>query len=159
LQVFRLGNEELCMVAAEEDGSALMELCLLVPLVLIAFMAATDLCFYIQRSLIVNDAASVGARYGTIAGNGNDTAGMQTAAMNTASGLNGFTATATAYCTCAPAGSQVSCTTTCGGQPTPAHYVKVVTNATVPVVFNLSTIPVSMQLSGTSIMRVSWPAQ
>jgi Flp pilus assembly protein TadG len=147
------------MRAMKEDGSALIEMCLLAPLVLIAFMAATDLCFYIQRSLIINDAASVGARYGAIAGNGNDTAGMQAAAMSTANGVTGFSATATSYCTCAPAGAQVSCSTTCGSQPTPAHYVKVATNATVPVVFNLSTIPVSMQLNATSIMRVSWPGQ
>ncbi len=147
------------MKAAEDDGSALIELCLLAPIVLIAFMAATDLCFYIQRSLIINDAASVGARYGTIAGNGADTAGMQAAAVSTANGLNGFTATATTYCTCAPAGAQVSCSTSCGSQPTPAHYVKVMTSATVPVVFNVSTIPGAMQLNATSIMRVSWPGQ
>jgi Flp pilus assembly protein TadG len=140
--------------SAHEDGSAVIELCLLAPLVIIIFLAATDLTFYLQRSLIVTDAASVGARYGTISGNSTDTAGMQTAAQNAASGLSGFTATATAFCTCTPAGSQVSCTTTCGSQPTPSHYVQVTTAATVPGVFKVSSLPSSLQVSATSILRV-----
>ena len=146
-------------VEAREEGSALIELCLLAPIIFVVFLAATDLCFYIQSSIVVNDAASVGARFGSVAGNQTNTSGMQAAAMTAANGLSGFTATATSYCTCNPGGSQISCNSSCPSLPTPVEYVEVTTHATVPVLFKVTSIPASIQLSATSILRVNWASQ
>ena len=140
-----------------EEGSGAVELCAMLPLILLIFAAATDLCFMCQKDLVVMDAASAGARYG--ASNSNDVNGMQAAAQNAAGGIAGFTATANAFCTCSPGGPQTSCSSSCGSQVSPLKYVQVNTSAPVAFPFRTLRFSGSLQLAGSSTMRVSGATQ
>jgi len=147
-----------CFVAAEE-GSTLIELGLVLPVVIAIILGATQLAFYMQRSMLVVEAASVGARFGIIAGNATNTAGMQQAASNSAGSLSGFQATATTFCSCSPGGAQINCSSTCSSLATPSHYVQVTTSAMVPGLFKITRLPASLTPTATSTMRASWPGQ
>lgn len=114
---------------------------------------------YIQRSILVIEAASVGARFGIIAGNASNTAGMTQAATNEAEGISGFSVSATTFCSCSPGGATTSCSTTCSTGYMASHYVQVTTSASVPGIFNVTGLPKTMRPSATSTMRASWPGQ
>ena len=143
---------------AAEDGSSLIELGLLLPVAITIILAATECAVYQRGAIVVLEAASVGARYGIVAGNASDVAGMKKAAQNASQGLTGFTASATAFCSCSPGGSQVSCSVTCSNpQVAMSHYVQVTTSATLPGAFHVAGLPTSMKPTATSTMRASWP--
>ena len=140
----------------DEDGAALVEVSLILPLFILVFLFGTDAALIVQRMLRVADAATVGARYGTIAGNGKDLAGMQNAATAAANGLPGFSATASTYCACSPGGSSTSCASTCAGQSTPVQYVKVSTLATASIMFKVLGYSGTFPIASTATMRVAW---
>ena len=75
---------------SDESGSALVEFGLLMPVLTGIFLGAVGLSFGISEGMIVSQAATAGAMYGTLAGNNCDTAGMQNAATAAAGNLNGF---------------------------------------------------------------------
>jgi len=145
--------------AAAEEGSSLIELGVLLPVVIAIILAATELSFYVQRSMIIIEAASVGARFGIIAGNATNVNGMSQAAQNASDNLSGFSVSSTSFCSCTPGGTKVSCTSTCSSLVTISHYVQVTTSATVPGVFHVAGLPTSMHPTATSTMRASWPGQ
>jgi Flp pilus assembly protein TadG len=142
-----------------DQGSTLVELSLLLPVVLLIILSATELGMYVQRSMLVIEAASVGARFGVIPGNASNTAGMTLASQTAAEGLSGFTVAASSFCACSPGGAQISCTSSCGSTASAPHYVQVTTSANVPGVFLVSGLPKSMQPSATTTMRASWFGQ
>lgn len=137
------------------EGGAVVELTLLLPIILFIFGGLTDLSILIQRSLILADAAAAGVRYGSLSGNSADTTGMQNAAKTSASGVGGFNANASAYCTCLPGSGTVSCTSTCSGSTSPTHYVSVSTGVSVPLLFRTPYLPASVSLSSTAVLPVS----
>ena len=138
-----------------QEGSAAIELCLLLPVLLSIFAGAVDLSFVYQKYMIVADAAAVGARYGTTPGNSANFSGMSNAAQIAAPGLSGFNATATSLCTCTPGGAAVSCTGTCSASVSPVQYVQVVTGAPATLPFRAWSLPASIQLRSTSTMRIA----
>ena len=144
---------------AAEAGSALIELGLLLPVVLAIILAVSEVGVYLQRSMIVIEAASVGARFGVVPANVTNVTGMVQAAQNAAGGLSGFAANATTFCSCSPGGTQVSCSSTCGSLVALSHYVQVTTSATVPGLFNISVLQTSIHPVAVSTMRASWPGQ
>ena len=136
-----------------EEGSGVLEVCVLLPIFIVILAAGTDLCLLCQKYLVLADAAAAGARYGS-SGNSNDTNGMIAAAQNAAGGISGFTASAISFCSCSPGGSQVSCSGACGSQASPLQYVQV--NAKAPITFPFATgTPGSVQLSNVATIRVS----
>ncbi len=139
--------------SVQEDGNALLEFSLTMPLVILIFLGALDLAFVIQQNIVITDAAMVGARYG-VNGHMNDLPGMQAAATTAASGVQNFTVTAATFCACVPGGVAVSCLSSCGSTG-PMQYAKVTTNASCSVLFKVQGLPVSLPLSYTATMRVN----
>lgn len=140
--------------AKNQRGSAVIELGLLFPVLLILFLGVVDFALVIQQSMVVSEAAYAGAAYGAILGNSSNTAMMQTIATKSATGISGFSATATKWCACSAGGASVSCTSTCASYGTPIAYVQVVTNATAAMFFIYTGIPLTVPLRGVCILRV-----
>ena len=142
---------------SDKSGSSLVELGILLPAVLAVILCVAEVAVYLQRSIVVIEAASVGARFGVIAGNATNTAGMIQAAQSASGGLNAFTATARAFCSCSPGGTQVSCSSSCASMVAISHYVQVTTTAAVPGIFHIAVLPSSISPTAISTMRASWP--
>jgi Flp pilus assembly protein TadG len=138
-----------------QKGSALIETALIIPLFLLLFMGVADYGRVFYSADIVVHAAEAGAQYGAMnTTNAADNAGMQTAAVNSASSITGLTATATSFCTCGAGGSATSCSSTCVSYGTPAMYVQVKTQATFKTLASFPGLPHSIPLAATSTLRV-----
>lgn len=137
----------------DESGSALLELSLILPLMILMLAGVFDLGLGIQQSMLVSEAARAGTAFGQIPGNDTNVMGMQQAATAAAGSLESFTATASEWCSCSPNGAVVDCNSSC---PTgnPIAYVQVKTSAVLPSLFNHSGLPASLNLSGFSAVRV-----
>lgn len=149
-----------------EEGGALVELVLVLPVLLLVFVGAIDFArvFYVSQDL--NNAARAGAQYGShTPGRTTDTAGM-IAAATTATGTPGISASASRSCQCATdagafsptAGGPNNCTspqaTSCPGQ----HLVVTVTVTTSKtfstiMAFGLPGFMQSMDLTRSATMR------
>ncbi len=136
-----------------ESGSALLELALILPLIVLMLVGVFDLGLGIQQSLIVSEAARAGTAFGQIPGNDTNLSGMKQAATLTATGLQSFTAVASEFCSCTPTGSVISCTSSCPAG-SPLAYVQVKTSAVLPALFNNDGMPASFNLTGFSAVRV-----
>ena len=143
---------------ANEEGSSLIEISLLLPIIVLILLSATQVGLYIQRTLVVIEAASVGARFGIISGNAGNMNGMVQAAQSASDGLSGFNAIATTFCSCSPGGALVSCSSSCSSGAV-SHYVQVTASATIPAILQVTGLPASMHPAATSTMRASWPGQ
>jgi Flp pilus assembly protein TadG len=138
-----------------EEGAGLLEFALVVPTLILILFGVVDLGLVFEQSILVTQAATAGAAYGTLAGKQNDYSGMTAAATNAANGLSGFSVTsATSWCSCTSAGSAVGCSTVCAGSASPIMYVQVQTSATEPVLVGYPGISPSFVLKGNSILRV-----
>ena len=141
----------------KDDGSGLIELALILPLMLLIVFAIVNYAQWIQRAILVQDAAAAGASYGTIPGNSTNHTNMVAIAnwnaTGSVSGVTGFIATATDFYTCSPGGAQVTAITDC---PTgaPFHYVQVNTATTVKNFIPWPRIPSSIAIKGQAIYRV-----
>jgi Flp pilus assembly protein TadG len=138
-----------------ESGSILVEFAVSLSVLTLVFIGVADYALMIQQALLVTGAAAAGAAYGVIPGNQTNLSGMQTAARNTASGVSGFSVTATDVFTCTPGGASVSSSSTCSGYGTPIEYVQVTTSATVNPLLSWTGISAST-LTGTASFRVAW---
>jgi Flp pilus assembly protein TadG len=136
-----------------ESGSALLELSLILPLMILMLAGVFDLGLGIQQSLLVSEAARAGTAFGQIPGNDTNLTGMQQAATAAAGSLQSFTATASEWCSCSPNGAVISCNSSCPAG-NPVTYVQVKTSAVLPSVFNYSGLPTILDLSGFSAVRV-----
>ena len=139
-----------------EDGSALIEFSLLLPVLVFLFMGIVDYGLETQQAMQIMEAATAGASYGAINGNQKDLVGMQNAARNSATGVSGFSVTASNIFTCSPGGAQVTSSTICTGYGTPIEYVKVTTGATVPTLLAFPGMPTNLVLQQTAMYRVPW---
>jgi Flp pilus assembly protein TadG len=140
--------------AKTQRGNATIELGLLFTVLLLLFLGVIDFALVTQQAMIVSEAAYAGAQYGAMSGNSSNTAMMQTIATNSATGIAGFSATATKWCACSPGGTTVSCASTCSTYGTPIAYVQVVTTATASMLFKYTAIPLTVPLNGVCILRV-----
>lgn len=139
-----------------ERGVAMVEFALFLPILAFLFIGIVDYALEIQQTQQIQDAASAGAAYGAIPGNQKSVTGMQTTAQNAASGVSGFSASASYLFTCTPGGSTVTSATNCSGYGTPIEYVQVKTSATVPAMFAFPWMPASLTLHGQATYRVPW---
>jgi Flp pilus assembly protein TadG len=136
-----------------ECGSGLIEFTLLMMLLMLSALGVFDFGMAIEQGIVISAAAHDGAEYGAAEGNANNTTGMQTAALNAAKAIIGFSATATTWCTCTAGGATVSCTSTCSTYYIPIQYVQVKTSATVPVLIKFPGLPDTIPLTGSATLR------
>ena len=152
----RLCLERIARLRCQDSASTLVEFSVTMPVLVMFALAAISFGLVVQENIVVTNAAVVGARYGAN-GHSIDTAGMQSAAAASASGVTGFTSTATRFCTCTPGGTVVSCLTACLPYPiTPAVYVTVTTSATAPLLFKITGLPSSLPLVASATLRAPW---
>jgi len=143
------------MAPGSRQGSALIEFSLMIMVLMMLSIGVVDFGLAIEQGIVVSSAAHAGAEYGATEGNSNNTASMQTAALNAGKSLGStLTATATTWCTCT-AGSltTVSCTSLCSLYDPPIQYVQVQTTATVPILLRFSGLPRTIPLNGNSTLR------
>jgi Flp pilus assembly protein TadG len=163
-----------------EAGSALVELALVTPVLLLIMIGAAELGRIAYAANEVQNAARAGAAYGTQSiQTAALTNNIQQAAVNDAANFatGGITATANTYCVCqstnsssgsvsstspilctsSTATSSTYCATSTAShvQNTIMHYVQVSTTATVKTMFHYPGIPHSFVLNGFSEMRVN----
>jgi Flp pilus assembly protein TadG len=145
-------------IVRAQDGTALVELALVLPLLLVVLFGLIELGRYGSTSLIIGNAARAGVQYGaqnyvTAA----DFAGMQTRAQTDAQNLAGFSATASNFCTCAD-GTASTCQK---GDCASSHrnlFVQVVVTCAVPSLLGYSGLPAALStitVKQTAVMRVS----
>ena len=137
-----------------EDGSALLEFSLILPIVIFMFIGMINLAVAIEQGIVVSEAAEEGTRYGTLSSKSTDLIGMQNAAIAAASRLSGFSATATTWCSCVPAGAVVNCSNSCPGSSPPDKYIQVQTSATIQALTNYPGLAADFALKGFSALRV-----
>jgi Flp pilus assembly protein TadG len=136
-----------------QSGSALLELSLVLPLMVLMLAGVFDLGLGVQQSLLVSEAARAGTAFGQIPGNDLNLTGMQQAATVAAGSLQSFKASAVEWCSCSPGGAVISCSSSCpAGKP--VAYVQVQTSAVLPTVFSYAGLPASFNLQGFSAVRV-----
>jgi Flp pilus assembly protein TadG len=132
----------------DSDGSAMVEFAVFLSVLVMILVGMIDYAVAIQ--------ATAGAAWGAIPGNEGNLSGMQTAATNAATGVSGFSVTATNLWTCSAGGSSVASTSTCSGGVTPYKYVVVKTSASVPSPLSFPGVSPSRTLSGAAIFQVPW---
>lgn len=139
----------------KQRGSALLELGLSLPLLLLILFGVADFGRCLYAAIEVTNAASAGAEYATASlANYSDFTGMQTAAQNDAADVPGLTITASSFCQCL-GGGVVSCVAgACGGTSSPPKYVKVVTTGTFKSLFSYPGLPATVALTGSAIRRL-----
>ena len=135
------------------DGSSLIELALVLPVLLLILAVAVDLgqAFYICTEL--SSAAHDGALYGVH--NLSDLAGMQTAAQSGSANLTGFSASATYGCECSDGSAVVA---SCGAPPSCSsnyvNYVDVAVSATYSPIISFPGLPSQTTFRNEARMRV-----
>jgi Flp pilus assembly protein TadG len=140
-----------------ERGSAMVEFCLVFPVLLLMMVGTMDFARAFRAAIAVANAARAGIQFGALnAGNAGNTTGMNTAATDDAAGqgLTGLTATSRTFCGCTGSSTEVSCTTaTCSGN-TPNGYVETRVQYTFRSVVHFPGVPADMVISRTARMRV-----
>jgi Flp pilus assembly protein TadG len=133
-------------------GIATVEFALVAPLLMLLLAAVLDGAMVLRYATTAANAARIGAQYGSMStSNAANTAGMQSAALNAATGMTGMTATAVRSCQCS-GGSSISCTGSCTGGKM-MIYVQVTTRVTAPSVFSYPGLSLSSGIAYTASMR------
>ncbi len=140
-----------------ERGSALVEVAVTLPVLLLLLVGVIDIGRGYYFALEVSDAAEAGALYGSL--NTSDTAGMRSAATLDAPDLPGglTTNTASSGCEC-PDGSGI--VSGCASPPgacstTYVRYVQVNTAYTYHPMLPYPGIPATYSLTGLAVLRAS----
>jgi Flp pilus assembly protein TadG len=143
--------------AKSEEGSSLIEMAIILPLMLLIVFLLVDYALFIQKAIVVQDAASTAAQYGTIPGNATSSASMIQIAnydvTGSLTGASGFTANATNFYTCTPGGAHVVATTVCA-TGAPYHYVQVTTSLTANNLLPFPGTPLTQTINGSATLRV-----
>jgi Flp pilus assembly protein TadG len=128
---------------------------MLLPLLLLMLVGATDFARLFYDGIAVTNAARAGVQFGTLnKTNSGDTAGMIQAATGDVEGVSGVSVTAERYCAC-PDGTRIDCVTgTCGlSRKTPDIIVKVTAQKTFQTLFQYPGIPHTITLKRDAIVR------
>jgi Flp pilus assembly protein TadG len=137
-------------------GQSVVEFAIVVPILALLLVAASDFSRVFFYSIAVNNAARAGAQYGSQSViTAIDTGGMQTAATNDGSNIPGISALAK-QCTC-EVSTVKKCDSSynCAAYPT-ASFVEVDTTATFNTLVNYAAFGLtnSFTLNGKAIMQV-----
>lgn len=133
-------------------GSALVELALVTPLLLMLVAGVLNYGFALRTATAVASAAHAGAQYGaSSATNANDSAGIRAAALNAEPYVKGMTVSSAVSCQCSSGGA-VSCGGTCVNSNI-LIYVQVTVNATAATFFSYSGLPFAGAVTAKAVMR------
>ena len=141
-----------------DAGSALVELAVTLPLLVLVMAGAIDFARVFYMGMELTNAARAGAQYGAYnPAQSGDIAGMQTTATGSVN-ITGVTATASRTCQCATGAgtfSAATCTTTC---PSGQHLVVTVTVTTsktfTTLMGSFPGIPTTVGLVRAATLRV-----
>lgn len=139
-----------------EEGSALVEMAFVLPLVMVMVAGVTDIGLYEERKMQVVESANAAAGFGAQGGNQNNTAGMQAAGISASPSLTGLVVNASVLWTCTPGGAAVTSAADCGGGINPLQYVQVATSAPVNAPMPLGVFGSSITVRGRATYRVRW---
>lgn len=135
-----------------ECGSALIEMALVSPLLLLLVLGVGDFGRILYHGITLSNAARAGAAYGAQSTlHLGDAAGIQLAAEEEAQNIGPITVTSERVCECA-SGTAVACTTaSCSGYGAPMAFVRVTTSTTfTPISASFPGIP-----DGATLTRVA----
>jgi Flp pilus assembly protein TadG len=136
-------------------GSAIVELAVVGPLMVLMFLGTADFGRVLYTSIILSHAARAGAQYGAQTnGTTGDTAGIEQAAEEEAADIGTISVTSSRVCECTGAGSVSCTTTTCsGGYGVPRVFVQVTASTTFQTIVPYPLIPNTVPLSITAKVR------
>lgn len=143
--------------ARGEEGSALVELALLMPVFLIMLVGAAEFARLSYAAIEVANAARAGVQYGAQnRSNAQDSVGITSAATADGSDVTNLNATASTYCVCSSGnGGQITCSTAAANcSARVIEYVQVNTSASVNPTFHVPGLPTTYNLTGKAVMRV-----
>jgi Flp pilus assembly protein TadG len=139
-------------VRKRRQGSALVELALISPLLLLLLAGVLNYGFALRTATAVATAAQAGARYGSTGpAQANDAAGIRAAALNSAPNISGITVNSTVSCQC-PGGGAVSCSGSCGSGKM-LMYVQVAASANAATFFSYTGLPFAGTVQAKATMR------
>ncbi len=143
-------------LARAEAGSALAEMAVIVPVLVLLLIGLIEVGRYAQYSIVVGNAARAGVQYGAQnLGTAKDASGgMETAALNDAGNIAGVTATATQYCRCSD-GSTSTCQPTDCASSHQLVFVQVDVTGTFQSLLHFPGVPQSQTITSRAIMRVA----
>jgi Flp pilus assembly protein TadG len=142
-----------------ESGQALVEFAVYLPIFLLIVMGITDLGLNMAQTIMVQEAATEGANYGSAPGNQLDDSGMVGWTQQAAAGVTlSATPVAATFFTCSPGGTHVSSSSTCPNGGGPMEYVQVTTTSTFSPFFGIRGI-LPRTITGSAIYRVAWKTQ
>jgi Flp pilus assembly protein TadG len=142
--------KQLCL---QQQGSSLVELALVTPVLLMLLLGAVDVGRAYYLSMEVVGAAHAGAAYGVV--KPSDSTGIQAAAAADASDVPSLTVGTPTYgCECSDGSSySASCTTTPSCVTNVVYRVSVTASATYKTWFPWPGIPSTFNLSSSASMR------
>jgi Flp pilus assembly protein TadG len=138
------------------SGTAITELALLSPVMLVLLLGVADFGRVMYTSIILSHAARAGAQYGAQNnGTTGDTVGIRNAALSEAQDIGAITVASQRLCFCQTGGA-VSCTaTTCsGGYGVPRVMVQVTASTTFNTIAPFPGVPTTLALSRQAQVRV-----
>lgn len=141
-----------------ESGQSIVELTLLLPLLFLIFLGASDLARLFYHASALTQAARSGVQYGAQnLGTAADISGMRDAARNAASDLGladaDFTPAPRRYFQCG-SDAPTSTEAPCADGRAPKVFVEVSVQKTFSTVFNYPLIPHTVNVSRVATMRV-----
>jgi Flp pilus assembly protein TadG len=147
-----------------DDGSNVVELAVLMPVLLLLLAGAVDFGRAYYVAIEVNSAAHAGALYGSQ--NPTDTAGMIAAAQLDASDITLQLPTVTSGCECFDRSNYSTSLATCMSEADPCvvngnvgnlvYWSQVTTSATYNSILKFPGLPASLTLTGQSTMRAAY---
>jgi hypothetical protein len=142
-------------LASADSGSAIAELAIISPLLVLMLIGLIEVGRFAQYSIVVGNAARAGVQYGAQdLGTADDLTGMQNAAKNDGQNVGGLSATATRFCRCAD-GSASTCQPTDCANNHRLVFVQVDATGTFQSILHVPGIPGSQTVTSTAIMRVA----
>jgi Flp pilus assembly protein TadG len=142
-------------LARAEAGSALAEMAVIVPVLVLLLIGLIELGRYAQYSIVVANAARAGVQYGAqTLGTAANRTGMESAAKNDAGNVTGVNAHASQFCQCAD-GSASTCLQTDCASSHRLVFVQVDTSGTFQSLVHFPGIPASQTITSSAIMRVA----
>src|SRR5262245_9808729 len=145
----------LSKLRSSQQGSALVEASLALPILALVLVGTMDFGRLFYRTMAITQAARAGAQFGTyIPGNANNIAGMQNAGLSAGSDITGLTVTATRDCACyTTTETALACNLlgSCVGQW--RVYVNVTASGTFSTIINYPGIPQTVAATRTARLR------
>jgi len=133
-------------------GSALVELALVSPVLLMMLAGVLNYGFALRTAAVAANAARIGAQYGSSSPTtATDTAGIRNAALNSAPNVSGLSVASANSCQC-PGGTAVNCSGSCSNGKM-LMYVQVTVSGTAQDFFAYTGLPFSGAVSAQAKMR------